>query len=972
MSRLAAGGQVRRDRHISFRFDGRTYQGLEGDTLASALLANGVRLMGRSFKYHRPRGALSAGVEEPNALVQVGQGGRFEPNTRATDLYLYDGLIAQSQNRWPGLALDLGAVNGLISRFIPAGFYYKTFFGGPKAWLVFEHFIRMAAGLGKPPTAPEADAFEHRSAFCDLLVVGAGPAGLAAALQAARAGARVILVEQDRQVGGTLVRDPATIDGQEGLAWAEAAKAEILAAGGRILLRTTAIGYWDHDLVTLVERRVEAGQPPGPDGLSQRLWHVRARRTILATGALERSLLFSGNDLPQVMLSTAVRTWIHRFGVLPGCRAVVLAGDDDAYRTATLLQQAGAQVTLLELRQTATVAGQPFPVLTDVKVLKATGGSGGVRSVEITVKGQRQTLDCDLVAMAGGFSPVVHLHMQAGGALDWSESDGSFRPVSPRQNQFCCGAANGTAGLIETLAEARSEAAALLTSLGFNPADSAPPSVQSEGTSGPGLPSLPLAAHGPAKTTFVDFQNDVTLSDIDLAWREGYRSVEHLKRYTTLGMATDQGKTSNILGLTQLAALEQRPVPAVGTTTFRPPYTPVTIGALAGAAASGHSAPRRRMPLHDQHLALDPLWQPLGYWDRPRAYPRPGETLHSAALREARATRTTVGLTDVSTLAKFDIQGPDAGVFLERVCATRVRQLAVGRGRYTFMLREDGLVMDDGTVWRLAEDRWLLTSSSGGADRMAAHLSYVRKVLAPDLKVAIANVQEHWAAVACAGPLAASLVAPLLLDGAAPAHMGLGRGVLGGTPLLVLAASYSGERAFEIYVAADQAAGLWRHLADKVQAADGALYGLEALEILRIEKGHVVVGGEIDGRTTPGDLGMGKMLRPGGGYFGAQALQRPALQAPGRAQLVGLEAMGGIIPEGSMLLPSPGAAPEGHVTAAGLRVLQGGSIALGLLRDGEARLGETLLACSPTRGVTTRVKVVPTVFHDPAGERYRG
>jgi sarcosine oxidase subunit alpha len=961
---------------VRFTFDGRPYLGFEGDTLASALLANGVVLFGRSFKYHRPRGVLAAGVEEPNALVGAGTGGRFEPNTRATDLFIYEGLTAQSQNRWPSLDFDIGAVNRLIARFIPAGFYYKTFFGGPRLWRLYEHFIRRAAGLGKAPTSPEADRFEHRAAFCDVLVVGSGPAGLAAAAAAASSSARVILVEQDDRLGGSLLRDGATIDGMDAMDWAEGVRGEVIAAGGRVLTRTTAIGFWDHGMVTLAERLCEAGQAPSEGQPAQRLWRVRAERVVLAAGAIERPLLFSGNDMPGVMLSSAVRTYVKRFEVLPGARAVIATCGDDGYLTAHAILEAGGEVAaVLDSRAGADseivrrVAARA-PVHFDAKPVKALGGKRGVTGIEAMVGAKPMTFSADLIAVSGGFTPVVHLHMQAGGGLDWDEASGAFIPAAARQNQISAGAAAGKDGLGAHLADGWRAGADAATQVGLEAPKASPP----VGTGWDPEASGSGAAYEPAvavhlKTAFVDYQNDVTAADLDLAWREGYRSVEHLKRYTTLGMATDQGKTSNLVGLARLAKAEDRPPPAVGLTTFRPPYTPITLGALAGEAVGAHMAPQRQMALYAVHQEQKPLWQPSGYWSRPRAFPRSGETLMQAAMREARTVRTAVGLTDVSTLAKFEVVGPDAAALLERVCATTVAKLAVGRGRYTFMLREDGFVIDDGTVWRLDETRYLLTSSTGGADRMIAHLSYVRKVLAPQLKVSVANVQEHWAASALAGPEARAALADLL-DAEPPRHMSATVGLIAGVPVQVLAASYSGERAFEIYAASHQMEPVWRALASAVASRGGALYGLEALELLRIEKGHIEVGAEIDGRRTPADLGLVKMLNPKGGYVGLAGLGRPALSAPDRLTLVGLRA-DGPIPEGAMLLSAKGARPEGHVTSAGARLIGEGGVALAMLRGGLDRLGQTLLAASPTRGRTVNVHVAPPHFHDPAGERYR-
>jgi sarcosine oxidase subunit alpha len=976
--RLAAGGLIDRERPIAFTFDGRPYAGYAGDTLASALLAQGVSLMGRSFKYHRPRGVMAAGVEEPNALVGAGSGGRFEPNTRATDLFLYDGLSAVSQNRWPSLGFDLGAANSLIARFIPAGFYYKTFIGPPWLWKIYERVIRRAAGLGAAPKAAEVDAFEHRAAFCDVLVVGSGPAGLAVALQASAAGARVILVEQDMRLGGALLRDPAMLDGQLVVDWIAAVTATLKARGARILTRTTAMGYYDHNQLTLIERRVEAGQPTGRGGLAQRLWRVRAGKVVLAAGASERPILFSNNDRPGVMLAQAARTYLNRFGVLPGRRVIIATNNDDAYRTALDLAEAGAEiVAILDSRSMADsplcdAARAKLPVRLDAQLIAALGAKRVTGAMAI-VGGRTMTLEGDLIAVSGGFTPLVHLHMQAGGALDWHDGGGAFIPGASRQGQISAGAAAGRECLTDVLADGARAGAEAASALGFpgGPTVETPRVDTAFDAPHNTLAGFATAPGVNLKTAFVDTQNDVTAADVDLAWREGYRSVEHLKRYTTLGMATDQGKSSNILGLARLAAAEGRPVPEVGLTTFRPPFTPVTLGALAGEATGADMAPLRHTPLFAVHASHNPPWQPVGYWQRPRAYPRPGESLAAAGLREALSVRRSVGMTDISTLGKFEIVGPDAAAFLARICATPLAKLAVGRGRYTFMLREDGMVVDDGTLWRLEEQRYLLTSSTGGADRMPALLSYVRHILDPGLKVAFASVQERWGAVAVAGPDAAGVLRGLGFE--PPAHMGLARASLQGIKVLVLAASYSGERAFEIYAPAHELADLWRSLVTVIAAEGGGVYGLEALELLRIEKGHIETGAEIDGRRTPGDLDLQRMLRAKGGFVGAPALARPALADPQRLRFVGLEALSGdTIPEGAVLLTKVGSPAQGHVTSAGLRLDgTGAGIALGLLEAGPERMGETLIAASPSRGREVRVKVASPVFHDPEGTRYR-
>ena len=895
---------------LRFRFDGVDYRAREGDTLAAALLANGVGVVARSFKYHRPRGIMGAGVEESNALVTVGEDGRAEPNTRATDVFVYDGLVAASQNRWPSLSFDLGAVNGLIARFLAAGFYYKTFFGPPSRWMLYEKFIRRAAGLGRAPTMPDPDRYEHRAAFCDVLVVGGGASGIAAAREAAKAGQRVILVEQDRQLSA-----PAP-------------------EGVRTLTRTTASGLWDHGFVTCAERLVEPGQPPVPGQPAQRLWQVRARQIVLATGAIERPLTFAGNDRPGVMLSTAVRAYVERFGVLPGQRVVIATNNDDAYKTAEAFAKAGGEVVAIldsrsALSRAASNAKLRFPVFDNAFPLATNGARHHLRSVKADVWTEPVTFQADLLAISGGFTPTLHLHSQIGGKIDWRADLQAFVPGETFQPVTTIGRAAGDIPAID-----------------------------------PDTRDLP-----DPKASFVDFQNDVTAADIDLAWREGYRSVEHLKRYTTLGMATDQGKTSNMAALARLAHAAGVDIPEAGLTRFRPPYTPHTLGTLAGPDGGGHAAPRRRIALYDRHQAAGSLWQPLGLWERPRAYLRSGETLHSAALREARAVRTAAGMVDVSTLAKFAVAGPDASTFLELACATGVAKLAVGRGRYTFMLREDGMVMDDGTVWRLAETAYLLTSSTGGADRMETHLSYIRNVLAPQLHVSIIAQQEHYAGIALAGPKAVAILTALIGE-TPPVHMGLMHATLALTPVLILAASYSGERAFEVYAPGFDAAPVWDALDAAVRVEGGCPYGLEALEFLRIEKGHIVIGAEADGRTTPHDLRLEKMVRKAGGFVGAAGLSRAALSASGRAELVGLISPDPI-PEGAMLIARDGAPVEGHVTSATRSVLGEDYIALALLKDGRARAGESILASSPTRGQHARVTIGDPLFYDPEGARYR-
>jgi heterotetrameric sarcosine oxidase alpha subunit len=945
---------------VPFLFDGKSYAGQAGDTLAAALIANGVNLIARSFKYHRPRGIIAMGVEEPSALVTLGTDLHTEPNVRASDVFLYPGLVANSQNAWPSLRYDIGAINSLLSPLLPAGFYYKTFFGPPKLWMFYESFIRRAAGLGQPPKGPDPDRYGHRAAFCDVLVVGAGPAGLAAALGAAEAGKRVILVEQDFLPGGSLLRESVTIDGVAGAQWARDVVTRIRAAGGRVLTRTTATGHWDDNFVTAVERRVEPGQA-GMDqsggGLAQVLWKMRCGQVILATGALERPLVFAENDLPGIMLAGAARALALRHGVAPGARAVIATSHDEAYRTAFAL--AGLGVEIVAILDSRAAPGGPlvdaarakFPVHADARPVRGLKRGLALGGIEALIGGTKRKFSADCLAISGGMSPVLHLHRMAGGALDYDPVRGAFMPGAGRQNQTTIGAAAGEHDL-----------SAILTGAAID---------DPLGPVGPTAPGPIWRGEAKGKA-FVDFQNDVTTGDLALAQREGYVSVEHTKRYTTLGMGTDQGKLGAMVALAQIADVRGLPLPEAGLTTFRPPYTPVTLGTFAGPMRDEHAAPIRGLPLAAAHDALGALWVPAGAWMRPRAYLLPGEGPGAASLREARMVRASVGLVDVSSLGKFEIAGPDALKLVEAVCATPMAKLAVGRGRYTVMLREDGMVMDDGTLWRLADDRWLLTSSSGGAARMARHLTYVADVLLGGPRAAAINLSEHWAGIALAGPKSAGMVSDLI-GTPAPAHMGVIPATIAGINVRVLAASYSGERAFEVHVPGNHAPAVFAALLEAAQNLGGGVYGLDAMDHLRVEKGHVVIGAEADGRAIPSDLGLGGMLRKAGGFVGWQGLTRPALaDSAGRRQLIGVTSLDGAqIPEGAMLVMREGEEPVGHVTTAAPRVAGDGAIGLGLLVDGASRHGQTLYAWSPTRKQIVPVRIGAPVFYDAEGARYR-
>jgi sarcosine oxidase subunit alpha len=986
--RLSRGGRIDRARPVRFSFNGRTVEGFHGDSVASALLANGIHLVGRSFKYHRPRGILSHGSDEPSALLSVDRGpGRIDPNNRASVVEARDGLKTRSQNHWPSLEHDIGAVNDLLSPVFVAGFYYKTFMWPKKFWdRVYEPVIRAAAGLGKAPTAPDPDRYANRHAHCDVLVVGAGPAGLAAALAAARTGKRVILADEGPEPGGALLHDPnAEIDGRPAAEWLEAALAELDSRETVILLpRTTAFGYYNHNHVALAERITDHLPSPGT-APRERLWQVRADEVVLATGAHERPLVFADNDRPGILLAESVRVFLNRYGVAPGRRLVVATSGASAYATALDAHAAGLAVTLVDLRaegecgpELVSSRSAGIEVLTGHTVIGAKGSKRVTGLVVAPVDragrcGAHRLLPCDCVGMSGGWTPAVHLFSQSRGKLAFEAGIDAFVPGTSVQAERSAGAAAGTYDLAGCLAHGDAAGAAAAGS-----------SERRSFTASPTLTgfrpvrAMPTDADPARVRAFVDFQNDVTAKDIGLAVREGFRSIEHVKRYTTTGMATDQGKTSNMNALGLVAGQLDTTLPSVGTTTFRPPYTPVTFGTLVGPARHALFDPVRTTPIHDWAEGRGAKFENVALWRRAWYFPKPGETMHDAVARECRAVREAVGIFDASTLGKIEVVGPDAAEFMNRLYINPWLKLEVGRCRYGLMLKEDGYILDDGVVARVAPDCFHVTTTTGGASRVLAHMEDYLQTEWPDLCVFLTSTTEQWAVIALQGPKARAVIAPLVegidLSPEAFPHMAMRSGTICGVPTRLFRVSFTGELGFEINVPSDHALAVWEAVYAAGEVHGITPYGTETMHVLRAEKGYIIVGQETDGTVTPDDVGLSGMIaKAKKDFVGKRSLARPDVVARGRKQLVGLVTDDSrlVLDEGAQLVDDPGQPVPmrmlGHVTSSYASPTCGRSIALALVADGRARLGSHLHATTPEG--FARVTVVDPVFLDPTGER---
>jgi sarcosine oxidase subunit alpha len=999
VNRLSTGGRIDRSKRFDFTFNGQAYTGFEGDTLASALLANGVDVVGRSFKYSRPRGIVAAGAEEPNAVLQLGATEATQiPNIRATQQALYPNLVATSTNGWPNVNNDLMGILGKVGgKLMPPGFYYKTFMYPQSFWMTYEKYIRKAAGLGRSPTEVDPDTYDCMNRHCDVLVVGSGPAGLAAALAAARSGARVILADEQEEFGGSLLDSRETLDGKPAADWAASVVAELASLPDVTLLpRSTVNGYHDHNFLTIHQRLTDHLGDRAPIGqVRQRMHRVRAVRVVLATGAHERPLVYGNNDLPGNMLAGAIATYVRRYGVAPGKQLVLGVNNDHAYRAALDWLDAGLSVVAIAdarpnprgaLVEEARAKG--VRILTGSAVIETRGTRRvtGARIAAIDVKGLKvsspgEWLDCDLVGTSGGYSPVVHLASHLGGRPTWREDILGFVPGEAAQKRVCVGGVNGVYGLGDALADGFEGGARAAAEAGFKFVEGTLPQVVNRVEE----PTLALfqvphdRSTARAPKQFVDLQNDVTAAAIELATREGFESVEHVKRYTALGFGTDQGKLGNINGLAIAARSRGISITEMGTTMFRPNYTPVTFGAVAGRNCGHLFDAVRFTALQAWHVKQGAEFEDVGQWKRPWYFPQRGEDLHSAVARECKAVRDSVGLLDASTLGKIDIQGPDAREFLNRIYTNAWTKLDVGKARYGLMCKEDGMVFDDGVTACLADNHFLMTTTTGGAARVLQWLEIYHQTEWPELKVYFTSVTDHWATLTLSGPNSRKLLSHITdinLDKDAFPFMTWQEGNVAGVPARVFRISFTGELSYEVNIQANYAMGVLEAIVEAGKAYNLTPYGTETMHVLRAEKGFIIVGQDTDASMTPDDLNMGWCVGRTKTFpwIGSRGMTREDCVRDDRKQLVGLKPVdpNRVLPEGAQLVRDPKQPIPmdmvGHVTSSYMSPTLGRSFAMAVVKGGLKRMGEKVWA-PLADGSAIEAEICSSVFVDPKGER---
>ena len=992
--RLDNVGLINRDKKISFKFNGKSYLGYEGDTLASALIANGVHLIGRSFKYHRPRGFFGAGVDEPYAVVQLNRNGETEPNVKATEQELFDGLEATSVNCWPSVNFDIGAINNFLKIFLPAGFYYKTFMWPKSFWYrIYEPFIRKAAGLGVASIKHDKEKYEHKYEYCDLLIAGSGPSGLASAYSAAKNGAKIILAEDKPRFGGSLLTSDVNIGNKSGKEWAENIISELKEMPNVIVKnRSQVFGYYDHNMLVMSERISDHLSKSKKYSPKQRLWYIRAKEVVISSGSIERPLVFGNNDTPGVMLSSAAKEYLKVYGVLVGKNPLIFTNNDSGYETAIEFKKNGIEPVILDTRKNPNSEiineAKNLNIITKFSyVVVAANGYKKVKSAQIAkisddkkVLGIIENIDCDCICVSGFWTPTIHLASQSGAKTKFNKDIDAFVPDKSKQKEITVGSANGIYTLEETLKtsfEAGYQLSKKITSIDNKV--SVPSVVEKKSEEHDKFWCVPLPK-GKNYKRFLDFQNDVAVADVELALREGYRSIEHVKRYTTLGMATDQGKTSNLNGLQLVSEIENKIVPEVGHTTFRPPYTPVTIGTIVGREIGKYSKPTRKSPMHTWHEKNNAVFVDAGVWLRPRYYKKGSETLFDASKREATNVRQNVGICDVTTLGKIDIKGTDSAEFLNRVYTNAWLKLPVGKARYGVMLREDGIVMDDGTTTRISENHYHMTTTTAQAANVLSHLEYYLQIVWPELDVNVVSTTEQWAGAAIAGPKSRHVLQKLFpekdVSNQGLPFMGYTEGNFFGINARIFRISFSGELAYEVNVESDNGNFMWEKIMEVGKEFDIEAYGTEALSTLRIEMGHVA-GSELDGRTIPYDNSLEGLVSKKKDFIGKRSLNRTAFIAKDRQKVVGVVPLDKktSIPEGSYLvkdanakLPNP---KLGHISASCWSVEYNNPFSLAILKDGKNMIGQKLFALSPLKNKSIAVEIVSSHYVDPKGERVR-